>query len=116
MRTSSHVREENGTNIQMGCANCASAVERWPSNCWTEDPTAENWASGHHWASAELCVTPPNSSGNRANNACFQLGQDVSTFELHTGAGGRALVGDATKVVSIHLRKGVRMLSFYDAL
>jgi hypothetical protein len=30
--------------------------------------------------------------------------------------GGRALVGDATKVVSIHLRKGVRILSFYDAL
>jgi hypothetical protein len=66
----------NGTNIQMESVNCASAVERWSSNCWTEDPTAEYWASGHHWASAELCVTPPSSSGNRAHNACFQLVQD----------------------------------------
>ena len=71
-----HVREENGTNIQMGSANCAGAVESWSSNCWTEDPPVEHWASGHHWASAELCVTPPSSSGNRAHNAFFQLVQD----------------------------------------
>jgi hypothetical protein len=30
----------------------------------------------HHWASAEHCVPPPSSSGNRAHNASFQLVQD----------------------------------------